>query len=247
MDHPSGSGRQGLFQFNSLPPEVRCRIYYFAIVEPHPLRLIARYVIGLNGGVQIFGVEKDLRMLETNREIRTEMKRMLYSGNSFWSSVSRDDLEEGTKLFKVDLSQIEEFYFWIDNMSNPEMDNEPYPDVGEFQQRFELLFLKGHRMKYLLIECERQPCHQLAEGLAPLSMQRNIRLVHFRSCQAKIYRFFRFLEGLMMSDQPIPPFNSHENFWEESRYDDDLLTHLDKAWFVDGLDTTTTVVDKSEE
>ncbi len=185
-------------------------------------------------------------MLETNSEFRTEMKSMLYSENSFFVTVREDDLEEGTKLFKVDLSKIERFYFWIDNMSNPEMDNEAYPDVHDFQDLFELLFLKGHRMKYLLIECERQLCNQLAYGLAPLSMQRNIHLVHFRSCQAKMYRFFRFLEGLMMSDQPIPPFNSHEDFWEESR-DDDLLTHPDKAWFVDGLDTTTTVVDKSEE
>ena len=51
----------------------------------------------------------------------------------------------------------------------------------------------------------------------------------------------------MMSDQPIPPFNSLQDFWEESRYSDELLAHPDKAGFVDGLDTTTTVVDKSEE
>ena len=242
MDDPSRFGGHGLFQFDLLPMEVRCRIYYFAIVEPHPLRLIARSGKRLNGHVQIYGVEKDLRMLETNSEFLTEMKRMLYSGNSFWFSVSKDDLEEETKLFKVDPSQIEKFHLWIDKMSDPEEDNEYYPDVFNFHLLVESLHLKGHRMKYLLVECEDQLEEALARGLFPLTMLRKICLVHFRSSEAEMYHYFRCLEDVMMSDQPVLPFDSLEDFWEQQRGSDKLLEDPE-SWFEEDL----AIMDKSEE
>ena len=49
-----------VFRLMALPAELRRRVYYFAVVEPHPLPLMTyrfhRWVYG-------YGVEKNLRML----------------------------------------------------------------------------------------------------------------------------------------------------------------------------------------
>ena len=93
--------RQGVFRFMSLLPELRRRIYHFAIVEPHPLPLVAYHL------AKVHAVEKDLRVLETCSEFRTLLKGLLYSENSFSISTTRIKAEEGTKMFQVDPKRIQ--------------------------------------------------------------------------------------------------------------------------------------------
>lgn len=102
-------------------------------------------------------------------------------------------------------------------------------------------------MKYLLVCCEPLPDESLAKGLSPLSMLRNIHLVHFRSVRDEMHPYFRFLEGLMMSDRP-QLFRSIKGFWKDSTsFDYDLLKNPDKCWFVEGLDIMARAEVQSEE
>lgn len=76
MNNPPNFQPLVVFRLMALPAELRRRVYYFAVVEPHPLPLITyrfhRRVYG-------YGVEKDLRMLHTCKEFRAEMSGLLYS------------------------------------------------------------------------------------------------------------------------------------------------------------------------
>lgn len=243
--------RQGVSPFMSLPPELRRRIYHFAIVEPHPLPLVACRL------AKIYAVQKDLRMLDICGEFRTLMKDLLYSENSFAISTTRLKVEEGTTTFQVDPKRIQNCYISINDLTDcfdkVNEDGEPNyyscefcPDVHDIQEFVAMLAFNGHQMNHLLVECEPQSCAMLREGLSPFSMLRNIHLVHFRSCQAEIYHYFRFLEGLMMGDRPVP-FRDLTEFWEESHDLDDLLRRPDQSWLVERLDLTISVMNKSEE
>ena len=235
----------------SLPLELRRRIYHFAIAEPHPIPLVAYHL------AKIFAVEKDLRMLETCSEFRTLMKDLLYSENSFSISTTRTKVEEGTKMFPVDPKRLQKCYISVNDLTGCfdkiNEDGEPNyyscefcPDVHDIQEFVAMLAFNGHQMNYLLVECEPQSCAMVREGLSPFSMLRNIHSVHFRSCQAEMYHYFRFLEGLMMGDQPLP-FSDLTEFWEKSHDLNDLLRHPDQSWLVERLDLTTSVMGKSEE
>lgn len=210
---------QRVFPLMSLPLELHRNIYYFAIVEPHPVPLIVRYR-GPGQSVRVFATAKDLRMLETCSEFRTEMKSSLYSENSFCFSSKWDELEAGTKLFQVDIVRIEKCRIWIDNTSSWDFNDDEEIEY-EFNSRaydlndfVEVLIFKGHQMKYLLVECEAQFTDCLAEGLKSMAMLRNVRLVQFRSSQDLIQPCFRFLEDLMMSDRPLPFRCTREEFSE---------------------------------
>lgn len=247
MDEPPPFERQGVFRLMDLPAEIRLRVYYFAIAEPHPLPLFVRDV---NTSANIYVVEKDMRMINTNREFREEMKTLPYSVNTFSFSFRQARPKEGAQLFQVDVRRIWKWYICV---RKPRDDNEydygnTIDDGLEFMAVVPTLAFEGHEMKYLLVECEPQFCENLADQLSPLSMLRGFRSVHFRSSQAQMYHYFRFLEGLMTNNLPVP-FNNNTSFWEEfiSTDDDDLLKHPDKSWLVKGLDSTTAIVEKSEE
>ena len=245
MDEAPHIERQGLFRLKELPAEILCRVYYFAIVQPHPLPLIAGYV---NNWVRFYTVEKDLRMINTDSEFREEMKKLLYSENSFSFSVQQIEPEEGAHQFRVELGRIQKCYISVNQMREEEDSDygEFFTDGLEFQTAVSTLIFEGHEMKYLLIECEPQICGFLAEGLSPLSMLRRLRLVHFRSSQTQMHHYFRFLEGLMMSDQPVP-FTDLTDFWESSSSEDDLLRRPEESWLMKSLEMTTAVVENSEE
>lgn len=253
VDDPSAFERQDVFRFMSLPPELRRKVYYFAILEPHPLPLIARYGVSDHYSAY-YAVEKDLRMLETCREFRAEMKNLPYSENSFSFSIRQSELEKGTKMFPVDLTRIQKCYISVTGMkdSGGISDEDDEDDkavfctgVQDIQDFVATLVFKGHQMKYLLVECEPQDCHFLAVSLSPLSMLRRIRSVRFRSCRAEMHHYFRFLEGLMMGSWPVH-FSDLVDFWEDYSIEDDLLTRPEESWLVEGRDVATSVVVKSE-
>lgn len=131
-----------------------------------------------------------------------------------------------------------------------DQDNEPqfFYDAHHFYCFVAELDFEGHHLNYILVECEPQVRQYLAEGLSPLSMLRNIRLVHFRSRDTMMFHYLRSLEGLMIGNQPVP-FCDLTHFWENSvnSYDTGLLRHLEESWLVEDLDTETNVVVKSEE
>ena len=241
MNQPPPFQRQGVFRFKELPAELRRRVYYFAVIEPHPLPLIPRHV---NIFVKIYVLEKDMRMTNANKEFRELVKEFLYSENSFSFSVRPAEPREGAQQFQVDVRQIQKWY-----ISVKKPDYYDFIDDGlEFQNVVPTLVFEGHEMKYLLVECELQKCERLAQNLGPLSMLRRLRLVHFRSSQAQMYHYFRFLEGLMMSDRPVP-FSDYRDFWRKfiSTGEDDLLRQPDKSWLVKNLDMTNAVVEKSKK
>lgn len=199
-----------------LPIELRCRIYHFAVVEPHPIPLtVCRSKF--DPFVRIFVVERDMRLLEVCREFRTEIVKTLYSGNSFSFALKRDELEEGTKLFQVDLGRIQKCYVYVNKIYDPDDSDatDPFDDILElgFDRFVETFIFEGQDMKYLLVECEFQSCDWQVESLKEMAMLRKIDLVHFRSRQQEMRPFFRFLEDLMMSDQPLPFTPTRENFY----------------------------------
>lgn len=253
MNNPSTLQPMGVFRLMALPLELRCRIYYFAVVEPHPLPLITyHYNIRVYG----YGVEKDLRMLDTCKEFRREMSKLLYSKNSFTYAIPRLKTEEDSKLSAIDLKRVQKCYMPIEEMTDysGDSDIEEYWsrewDYEIFQPDFQLfvtkLAFKGHKMKYILIECEPQNVTGLIEGLGPLCLVRNIRLVHFRSRQIVIHRFFRSLEDLMMSDRPVP-FSGFDAFWEDDPTGSDFLVYPGRSRPVNDLGAVVRVADKPQE
>ena len=246
MDEPPTFERQGVFRFKDLPAEIRCKVYYFAIVDPHPLPLFAR---DPKTSDKVYVVEKDMRMINTNREFREETRQLPYSENSFSFSVRQHKPRKGAQQFRVDVKRIQKWYISVKKRREDNgLDYGDSIDDGlDFTKVVPTLAFEGHEMKYLLVECEPQFCENLADCLSPLSMLRGFRMVLFRSSQAQMCNYFRFLEGLMTSDRPVPFSNSTE-FWEEfiNTEDDDLLRQPHQSWLAKSLDVTTAAVEKSE-
>lgn len=86
----------------SLPLKVLSKIYRFAVIEPHLLKLTVHHS-DLNWFVGLYGVRKDLQMLGTCKEFCSMMKDVLYSENSFSLSITSDEPEEGTKFCQIDI------------------------------------------------------------------------------------------------------------------------------------------------
>ena len=250
MADTSTSQPQYVFQIMLLPAEVRRRIYYFVVLEPHPIPLVPCISRGF---VEAYVVERDLRSLGTCEEFRTELKKAFYSNNSFSYSAKLEECEKGTRTFLVDLTRLQKCYIVVHDMTgelNDQGDDPEYVhDVNEFHRNFVgTLLEEGHQMKYLLVECESQSDHYLSDVLGPLSILRKIPLVHFRSCDPSMHLHFRFLERLMMSDWPTTL--SHRNlgdFWQSCDHADNSLKDPTEGWVVLGLDMTGTVVVKSEQ
>ena len=246
MNNSSAFQRQGVFRLMSLPPELRRRVYYFAVIEPHPLPLITR---GSDCIAHSYCVEKDMRMLETCDEFRTEMNNLLYSENSFSYSIPRHEPGEETESFEIDLRRVQKCHIPIDDSDaqlgiNLMIEDECF--LEDFKLFVTTLAFNSHEMKYVLIECEPQDCECLADGISPLFLLRNIRLVHFRSRQTEMHRYFRFLESFMMSDRPVP-FSDMDDFWEKEIVDPELLYFPEESWLVEDLDTVASVVVRPQE
>ena len=256
MNNPSTLKRQGVFRLMALPAELRRRVYYFAIVEPHPLPLITYRFYRFDRIAYRYSVDKDLRMLETCKEFRKDMGDLLYSENSFTYAMPRLEAEEDTKLTKIDIKRVQKCYIPIEDMNEMSDDSDSeesfFPMVEDegllkdFWHFMTVLAFKSHEMKYLLIECEPQHCMHLADGLTSFFLLRNIRLVHFRSRQTAMHRFFRFLEDYMMSDRPVP-FSSMNALGKNDVGDTDLLDCPEKSWLVENLDSVASVVAKPQE
>ena len=254
MNNPPTFQHLGASRFMALPLELRLRVYHFAVIEPHPLPLTT-YHFGrmADGG---YGVEKDLWMLETCEEFHTEMSKLLYSENSFSYTIPRHEPEEDTESFKIDLRRVQKCYIPIEDMKELPVDSDTEEGVKciledeGFLEDFKLfvttLAFKSHEMKYLLIECEPQDCVCLAEGLSPLFLLRNIGLVHFRSRHTAMHRYFRFLEGFMMSDWLVP-FSDMDDFWEKEPDDPELLDCPEESWLVKDLDMVASVAVRPQE
>ena len=195
-------------------------------------------------------------MLQTCKEFRTEMSDLLYSENSFTYAMPRLEADDDSKLTKIDLKRVQKCYIPIEDMNEMSDDSNTeesyYPlveDAGlmaDFKHFVTTFAFKSHEMKYLLIECEPQDCMYLADGLSLLFMLRSIRMVHFRSRQTTIHRFFRFLEDYMMSDRPVP-CSSMKDLWKNDVGDTDLLDCPEKSWLVENLDSVASVVAKPQE
>lgn len=232
MNVPPPFVRHGVFRFQNLPGEIRHRVYYFAIVQPHPMPLIADYdnlataTTNCPSSVSVYAMESDLRMLGINQESRKDMSDLLYSKNSFYLSTLPTKPKIGARVFRIDTTRIEKCHLYIADMSGVSSSDFEDSDLDEhdrdsllIQECYNILpfvstlVFKGYRLKYLLVECESQDC--LCGGLVPMAMLRNIRLVHFRSCQAEDYPYYRYLEDLMMSDRPVP-FQKWQEFEAEA-------------------------------
>ena len=260
MDDFSTFERQGIFQFMALPPELRINIYRFAAVEPHPLTLYAHYD-HRSDCLKGYAVEKDLGMLETCKKIRKEMGEVLYSENTFYLSIGLStDCKKGPKTSQINIRRIQKCYIYVHMVTDlvMELDNNCEEDSdNDRESMFEIqwfinfvatLVFKGHQMKYLLVECnDLYNNDPLAKSLSPLSMLRDIGLVHFRSVNDEMFPFFRCLEGLMMGERPQIYVNMYQ-FWRKStNFDYDLLKNPEACWFVEGLDVKTSAEVQSKE
>ena len=116
MNNPPTLQPLGIFRFMALPPELRRRIYYFAVVEPHPLRLMAYPSCDNPYG---YNVKKNLRMFEACREFRTEMSDLLYSENSFSYAIPRHELKKNTKSYRIDLKRVQKCYIPVKDITGP--------------------------------------------------------------------------------------------------------------------------------
>lgn len=89
MDGSINPPRQGIFRLQSLPPEIRRRIYGIAVTSVPPIELRINYGCGgTPHGPWILRFVKaytlhDLRMLATSREFREETTKALYAKNTF--------------------------------------------------------------------------------------------------------------------------------------------------------------------
>ena len=259
MDAPSTSERKGVSKFELLPPEIRCMIYYYLIVEPHPLPLLqsSRPEWDENA-LRTYAIRKDLRVLRTCRKVYEEMSEMInliYSELCFSYSIRIPAVEEGTEAFRIDLTRIQKLYISVDDITGwpyesddegTHWSNEPgqQPDYFDYEEFVASLAFGGHQLKYLLIECEPQECVYLAAGLSPLALLRKIRLVHFRAGDARMHAHLRVLETIMMSDQPMEFRNLMDFDQENDHY---WIGENPENGLVEYLDTTTGVVVKSEE
>lgn len=201
-------------------------------------------------------VEKDLRMIETCEEFRTEMSNLLYSENSFSYAIPRHEAEKNTKSFKLDLKRVQKCYIPIKVLREAPGDSDIEEDFSlviedecfleDFKLFVNTLAFKSHKLKYVLIECDIQDQMCLVDGLIPLFTLRNIGLVHFRSRQTAIHHYFRFLETFMMSDRPVP-FRDMDDFWEKELFDPEILDCPEESWLVKDLDTVPRVVVRPQE
>ena len=199
----------------SLPPGLRRKIYSFAVVEPQPLPLKVHYPKVHHrsptlvepslspSDPRIYTVEKHyFQMMGTCHEFRAEMSALFYKENSFFFSTRQEGLRPGIRVFAVDLERIEKCHLHIDKVgliAKGESWFNPIPKHRNLESFVATLVAKGHQLKYLLVECEAYFHEWLPESLKLLTMLKNIHLVHFRSSDANIYPFFRFLEESMMS------------------------------------------------
>ena len=253
MNNPPIFQGLGVFRFMALPAELRRRVYYFAVVEPHPLPLMTYRFHGMVYG---YSVEKDLRMLKTCKEFRTEMNKLLYSENSFTYAIPRHEAEEDTESSRIDLKRVQKCYIPIEDMTEllSDSDAEGVFHLSTEEERFledfkhfvTTLAFKSHEMKYVLIECDPQDYMCLADSLNPLFLLRRIDLVHFRSRQTELHRYFRFLEAFMMSDWPVP-FSDMNDFWEKEPFGPELLGCPEESWLVEDLDAVASVVVRPQE
>lgn len=133
------------------------------------------------------------------------------------------DREEGFNLFTEDARFLEDFKLFVATLA-----------------------VKSHEMKYVLIECKPQDIGWLADDLSPLSLLRNIGLVHFRSRQTAIHRYFRFSEDFMMNDRPVP-FSDWNDFWEKESVGPKLLDCPEESWLVKGLDAVARAAVRPQE
>ena len=193
-----------------LPLEIRRIIYHFAIVEPQPLPLIPHfYHFGPMDSymVDAYGVEKDLRMLETCREFRAEMTDVFYSQNSFSHTVGIVD-DEKKQLCKVNLKFVQNLH-----VSFLDMTNRPFTIRGSQRHdgafAFQCALVEGfasrdYQLKHLVVECESQRSDALATHLHPLSLLRNVSSVQLRCRDFGIQLYFAYLIIVMRSNLPVP-------------------------------------------
>ena len=255
MEDPSTFECQDIFQFMGLPPELRVHVYRFAAAEPHFLTLYAHYD-DRSDSLKGYAVQKDLALLGTCKTIRAEMEEVLYSENTFHLCIGKYPwFVGGAQNFQIDIGRIQKCYIYVDAMTQLDDNcNEVTPsdpvflrDVQWFMDFVAALVFKGHQMKYLLVECDALPDKSLAKGLSPLSMLRNIRLVHLYSVRNRMSSYFRLLEGLMMGGRP-QPFRNMDEFWKGSTcFDSELLRNPVECWFVKGLDITSSAEVQSED
>ena len=233
MNNPPTFQPVRVFRLMTLPLELRRKIYYFAVVEPHPLPLMTHRFRGKAHG---YSVKKDLRMLRTCKEFHTEMDDWLYSENSFTYAIPRHEAEEHTQSSKVDLKRVQKCYIPIDRTTELPDDsdteecltnNERF--VDDYKLFVTTLAFNSHEMKYVLIQCEPLDYVCLAEGLGLLLSPRNIALIHFRSL-TPINSPFRFLEASMMTDWP-GPFGDL-GLWEKVAVGPRSSDHPGKSWLV---------------
>lgn len=206
MIDSSAFEREGVFRFMDLPAEIRSMVYHIAVVEPHPLPLIPHhYRMRNNDFVDAYAVEKDLRMLQTSSEFRIDMKEMLYSENSFSYLISPHVPRKRIEANQVDLKRIKKFYLRIEDSGPPypSWAFDDYNDLGEFISNLSFEGY-GHEMKHLLVECNIESSRWLVKYLGSLLNLRGVSSFVLRSCQPDMHRYFRFLEDLVMSDQPVP-------------------------------------------
>ena len=123
MNNPPTFQPLRVFRLMALPPELRRRVYYFAIIEPHPLPLMTHRFRGKANG---YSVKRDLRMLNTCEEFHTEMSDLLYSENSFTYAIPRHEAEEHTQSSMVDLKRVQKCYIPIEGGTS-ESPNESEP------------------------------------------------------------------------------------------------------------------------
>ena len=253
MNNPPTFQPLGVFRLMALPAELRRRVYYFAFVAPHPLPLLTHCYRCMDYG---YSVAKDLRMLGTYKEFRREISGLLYAKNSFTYVISRDEAEDHDETSQIDLKRVQKCYISIE-------DTTEYPDDSEWEMGFNLFFedealledfnffvttlaFKSHELKYVLIECKPQDYMYLADVLSPLFLLRNIGLVHFRSRQTAIRRYFRFLEDFMMSDRPVP-FSNLDDFWVNESRRLRMLDCSEESWLVKDRDTMARVAVRPQE
>ena len=216
MEVSSTSRRQKVSSFfEKLPLKLRQIIYTFAITRSTPIEPHINYYGGdrSNDGsilshVRVYAVD-DFRMLAVNRELRRQMMDALYAETSFDISLRREDGRKGVCMHQIDLRRIRRCRLVLHDMESNECDphmdmwpgSYPFYWFHHLQALAATFFFKGHQLQAMLVECESQNPEWLAECLKPMGMLRGVGMIHFRFYSVEMFRYFKYLETLIMSNR----------------------------------------------
>lgn len=212
-------------QLLSLPLELRIMIYKFSLAESDgKVIIVSNYFEGQRPPKIKFYTIKDLSLLETNKQIRTEASEVFYAMNIFtlnsYPRKREGYLERplyGENHFRIDFRRVRKAHVLTPKGFFPRSDDDCVLGMKRMQYLLEGLqeALSGeHSMQCLLIEAYEfehavvgesfTMASDLSEALKPLESVRGIQVCHIRSMKQCTWPYLRLLEKTMSKSCTYP-------------------------------------------